>query len=106
MQHSHRHSAGMGSASANQRNLNRRSAPPSQRFKADSSPCWTSDSSREVAMADVAIRPGQTTLSDWHAIYRGAGVTLDPACHDAIAHSANAVEAILARGEPVYGINT
>jgi histidine ammonia-lyase len=57
-------------------------------------------------MADVAISPGQTTLADWRAIYRGAGVTLDPSCHDAVARSATAVEAILARGEPVYGINT
>src|ERR1051326_5692738 len=57
-------------------------------------------------MADVAIRPGQTTLADWRAIYRGAGVTLDPGCHDAIARSATAVEAILTRGEPIYGINT
>ena len=57
-------------------------------------------------MAEVAIRPGQTTLADWRAIYRGAGVTLDPLCHDAIARSASAVEAILARGEPIYGLNT
>ena len=57
-------------------------------------------------MADVVLRPGQTTLADWRAIYRGAGVTLDPACHAAVAAGARAVEAILARGEPVYGINT
>ncbi len=57
-------------------------------------------------MTDVVIRPGQTTLSDWRAIYRGAGVTLDPAWHENIVHGAQAVEAIVARGEPVYGINT
>ena len=57
-------------------------------------------------MADVALRPGQTTLAEWRAIYRGAQVTLDPACHAAIETGAAAVEAILARGEPVYGINT
>ena len=57
-------------------------------------------------MADVMLRPGQTTLADWRAIYRGAGVTLDPACHAAVVAGARAVEAILARGEPVYGINT
>ena len=57
-------------------------------------------------MADVAIRPGHTTLADWRAIYRGAGVALDSGCHDAIARSSDAVEAILARGEPIYGINT
>jgi histidine ammonia-lyase len=57
-------------------------------------------------MADVVLRPGQTTLADWRAIYRGDTVTLDPGCHAAIADGARAVEAILARGEPVYGINT
>src|SRR5690348_2458637 len=106
MRRSHRLSAGMASASANRHNLNQRFAAPSQRCKADNSPCWTSGSNHEVAMADVVIRPGQTTLADWRAIYRGAGVTLDPSCHEAIARSATAVEAILARGEPVYGINT
>ena len=57
-------------------------------------------------MADVVLRPGQTSLADWRAIYRGAGVTLDPACHTAVAAGAEAVAAILARGEPIYGINT
>lgn len=57
-------------------------------------------------MADVVLRPGQTTLADWRAIYRGASVTLDPACHAVIAAGARAVEIILATGEPVYGINT
>ena len=52
------------------------------------------------------LRPGQTTLAEWRDIYRGAGVTLDPACHAVVAAGARAVEAILARGEPVYGINT
>jgi histidine ammonia-lyase len=57
-------------------------------------------------MADVVIRPGQTTLTEWRAIYRGAGATLDSACHEAIVRGAQTVEAIVARGEPVYGINT
>ena len=57
-------------------------------------------------MADVSLRPGQTTLADWRAIYRGAGVTLDPACHAAVVVGARAVESILSKGEPVYGINT
>src|ERR1700733_1447294 len=57
-------------------------------------------------MVDVVLRPAQTSLADWRAIYRGAGVTLDPACHAAIAAGAGAGEAILARGEPIYGINT
>jgi histidine ammonia-lyase len=54
----------------------------------------------------MIIRPGHVSLSEWRAIYEGARAELDPSCHDAIAASAAAVEAILARHEPVYGINT
>jgi histidine ammonia-lyase len=57
-------------------------------------------------VADIALRPGHATLAEWRAIYRGARVTLDPACHAAIAAGARAVESILAWGMPVYGINT
>jgi histidine ammonia-lyase len=54
----------------------------------------------------TAIRPGNTTLADWRAIYRGDGCALDPAARPAVERSAEAVAAIVARGEPVYGINT
>ena len=54
----------------------------------------------------VVIRPGEATLADWRAIWRGAPVTVDPSSHRRVAASAAAVERILARGEPVYGINT
>jgi histidine ammonia-lyase len=57
-------------------------------------------------VADVVLRPGHTALADWRAIYRGAAVTLDPGCHAIVADAARAVDAILAKGEPVYGINT
>src|SRR4051812_37811921 len=52
------------------------------------------------------MKPGAMTLRDWRAIYRGAVPALDPACHPAIERSAAAVAAIVAKGEPVYGINT
>jgi histidine ammonia-lyase len=65
-----------------------------------------SGSNPEAYMAEIALRPGHATLADWRAIYRGAALTLDPGCHAAIAASARAVEAILAKGDPVYGINT
>lgn len=52
------------------------------------------------------ITPGNTPLATWNAIYRGEPAPLDPACHASIAASADAVRAILARHEPVYGINT
>ena len=54
----------------------------------------------------VTLDPGQVPLSDWRAIYRGADVRLDPPAGPAIAAAAAAVARILARGEPVYGINT
>ncbi len=57
-------------------------------------------------MNDVVLRPGEVSLSEWAAIYHGAAARLDPACAPLIAESAAAVERILARGEPVYGINT
>jgi histidine ammonia-lyase len=52
------------------------------------------------------MKPGAMTLRDWRALYRGAAPTLDPACVPLIERSAAAVSAIIARGEPVYGINT
>nr|WP_309645037.1 histidine ammonia-lyase [Phenylobacterium sp.] len=60
----------------------------------------------ERTMNDVVMRPGAVGLSEWRAIYRGAGASLDPASAPGIAASAAAVERILARGEPIYGINT
>ena len=57
-------------------------------------------------MNDVVLRPGEVSLAEWRAIYRGAAGRLDPASAPLIAESAAAVERILARGEPVYGINT
>jgi histidine ammonia-lyase len=57
-------------------------------------------------MTDIILTPGAVDLSAWRAIYRGAIARLDAACAPAIAESAAAVERILARNEPVYGINT
>ncbi|MES2442341.1 MAG: histidine ammonia-lyase [Pseudomonadota bacterium] len=54
----------------------------------------------------MILKPGHVTLAEWRAIYQGARAVLDPGCHPGIAASAAAVEAILARHEPVYGINT
>ena len=54
----------------------------------------------------IILKPGAATLAQWRAIWRGADVALDPACFPGVARSAAAVERILAKGEPVYGINT
>ena len=48
----------------------------------------------------------RTTLGDWRAVHRGASVALPPACMATVQASADAVQAILAIGAPVYGINT
>lgn len=57
-------------------------------------------------MTEILLKPGEVPLADWRRIHEGASLRLDPACHGAIERSAAAVHAILARGEPVYGINT
>ena len=54
----------------------------------------------------LMLTPGDVPLSQWRAIYRGAALQLDPACAAGVAASAATVERIVARGEPVYGINT
>jgi histidine ammonia-lyase len=56
--------------------------------------------------AALALKPGHVTLADWRAVTDGAAVRLDPAAMPAVAAGARAVEAIIARGEPVYGVNT
>ena len=57
-------------------------------------------------MSAVELTAGEVVLSQWQAIYAGAAARLDPAAAPKIAASAAAVERILAKGEPVYGINT
>ena len=54
----------------------------------------------------MLLTPGAVPYPAWQAIYEGAVPALDPACRPAIAESAAAVGRILARHEPVYGINT
>ncbi|WP_398483718.1 histidine ammonia-lyase [Tardiphaga sp.] len=52
------------------------------------------------------FEPGAMSLADWRAIYRGAVPKLDAQHHPRIQASADAVARIVAKGEPVYGINT
>jgi histidine ammonia-lyase len=54
----------------------------------------------------MKLVPGQVGLAQWRAIYRGAPVTLDASADGPIAQGAAAVAEIVARGAPVYGINT
>ena len=57
-------------------------------------------------MSGICITPGAVPLADWRAIYRGSVPTLDPAAMPAIEAAALSVGRIIARHEPVYGINT
>ena len=57
-------------------------------------------------MSEIILTAGRVPLADWRAIYRGASVKLDTGCASAILASAMAVTRILAKHEPVYGINT
>ena len=52
------------------------------------------------------LSPGAMSLEHWRAILAGAHLPLDPSCQPLVARSAAAVARIVARGEPVYGINT
>ncbi len=54
----------------------------------------------------MIFTPGAVTLAQWRDIYRGAAIELDAAAIPDIDAGARAVEEILARDEPVYGINT
>jgi histidine ammonia-lyase len=57
-------------------------------------------------VTELVLNPGDVPLADWKAIYRGASARLAETAWPVIAESAAAVRRILARHEPVYGINT
>ena len=57
-------------------------------------------------MKTILLSPGGVPLVAWREIYMGAAAAIDPAAYPVIEASAKAVAAILAKGTPVYGINT
>ena len=57
-------------------------------------------------MTLIVLKPGEMPLEAWRSIYRGSALQLDPGGRQAVQRAADAVEAIVAKGEPVYGINT
>ncbi len=54
----------------------------------------------------ITLTAGQVPLEAWRAIYFGTSADLDPACRAAVDGGARTVDTIVARHEPVYGINT
>jgi histidine ammonia-lyase len=57
-------------------------------------------------MNPITLVPGVVTLAQWRAIMQGTPVRLSASCAPIIAESAAAIARILAKGDPVYGINT
>jgi len=60
----------------------------------------------ERKVNEILLVPGHVTLADWRRIYRGKSLRLDPASFAAIERAAGTVDAIVQKGDPVYGINT
>jgi histidine ammonia-lyase len=54
----------------------------------------------------ITLTPGRAALADWRVVAGGAAVRIDRAALPQVEAGALAVAAILAKGEPVYGINT
>jgi histidine ammonia-lyase len=52
------------------------------------------------------LRPGSVSLQQWQRVYRGASATLDPNCYANVERSAAVIERVVAKGAPVYGVNT
>jgi len=52
------------------------------------------------------MTPGGVTLAEWRQIYFGSAAELDTGSRHVVEAGAKTVEAIVAKGEPVYGINT
>jgi histidine ammonia-lyase len=57
-------------------------------------------------MNSLVLSPGGVSLADWQKVYEGAPLSLDPACRDRVEAGAAVVARIVAKGDPVYGINT
>ena len=57
-------------------------------------------------MSAVIIKPGQMKLSDWRAVYEGAAVRIDPGAKADVDAASATVDALIASGRAVYGLNT
>lgn len=57
-------------------------------------------------MSAIILQPGAMSLPDWLAIYRGAALSLAETAKPGVDAAAQTVEALIASGEAVYGLNT
>jgi histidine ammonia-lyase len=60
----------------------------------------------ERTVKEITLAPGAVGLAEWRAVYHGAAGALAASAEARIAAGAAAVARILAKGEPIYGINT
>lgn len=52
------------------------------------------------------LTPGEVPLATWRAVYFGDSVVIDSAARGPVDEAAAIIEAIIGKGEPVYGVNT
>lgn len=57
-------------------------------------------------MSDIEITPGDISLGQWREIYAGATPVLIEGTLETVQAGAEAIQRIVSRGEPVYGVNT
>lgn len=57
-------------------------------------------------MSEIEITPGDVSLDQWRAIYAGGTPALVEGTLEKVQASAEAIQRIVDRGEPVYGVNT
>jgi len=57
-------------------------------------------------MSIIRLLPGSADLATWRAVHAGAGFELDPSCRPQVERGDATIQAIVAKGEPVYGVNT
>lgn len=57
-------------------------------------------------MNEIVVKPGDVSLQQWRSIYRGDVPVLADGALERVQAGADAIARILARGEPVYGVNT
>ena len=55
---------------------------------------------------NVTLTPGSVSIADWRSIAQGASFRLDDSALPAVIDGAEAVNRIVAKDQPVYGINT
>jgi histidine ammonia-lyase len=55
---------------------------------------------------EVMLHPGSVPLAVWRAVYFGSEIALDPSCLPKVEAGAATIDRIVAKGEPVYGVNT